>query len=182
MSRRSPPSCAIMPEADHRTRMQGLSTRRWRSSPPRYPDDKEAAILSALVTSANFNPTDKTYTNQLKAARILEPLFESDPDHPGVAHYLIHSYDYPPIAKHGVEAAKALCTIAPDAAHALHMPSHIFTRLGYWQEFDRGEPRIGASAGDATFDAPPCLRLHGLCPSAAGAGSRPAGHGGSRSA
>jgi hypothetical protein len=100
----------------------------------RYPDDKEAVILSALVTSANFNPADKSYTNQLKAARTLEPYFQSDPDHPGVAHYLIHSYDYPPIAKNGATAARKYASIAPEATHAQHMPSHIFTRLGYWQE------------------------------------------------
>lgn len=99
-----------------------------------HPDDKEATILSALVTSANFNPTDKTYANQLKAAQTLEPLFKTMPNHPGVAHYMIHSYDYPPIAKHGLAAAKAYVKIAPDATHALHMPSHIFTRLGLWQE------------------------------------------------
>jgi len=100
----------------------------------RYLDDTEASILSALVTSANFNPADKTYANQLKAAKILEPLFAAQPDHPGVAHYLIHSYDYPPIAKHGLEAAKRYAKVAPDAPHALHMPSHIFTRLGHWSE------------------------------------------------
>jgi hypothetical protein len=97
----------------------------------RNPADKEAAILSALITSANFNPADKTYANQLKAARVLEPLFKSYPNHPGVAHYLIHSYDYPPIAKQGLPAAQAYTGIAPDAAHALHMPAHIFTRVGY---------------------------------------------------
>jgi hypothetical protein len=100
----------------------------------RYPDDKEATILSALVTSANFDPSDKNYTNQLKAARALELLFQSNPNHPGVAHYLIHSYDYPPIADKGVTAARTYASIAPDATHAQHMPSHIFRRLGYWQE------------------------------------------------
>jgi hypothetical protein len=119
----------------------------------RYPDDREAQILSALFTSANFDPTDKAYTNQLKAARVLEPLFKAYPNHPGIAHYLIHSYDYPPIADQGLGAAKAYAEIAPDAPHALHMPSHIFTRVGYWQESiaaNRESARIG---GDATFDA-----------------------------
>ncbi len=97
------------------------------------PDDMEAAILAALVTSANFNPTDKNYTNQLRAAAVLEPLFKTHPNHPGVAHYLIHSYDYPPIADKGLPAARAYAAIAPDAAHALHMPSHIFTRVGAWK-------------------------------------------------
>ncbi len=137
---------------DHRTRAKALEAALERVM-QRYPEDKEAAILSALVTSANFNPTDKAYANQLKAARILEPLAKSDPDHPGVAHYLIHSYDYPAIAKHGVEAAKLYAKIAPDAAHALHMPSHIFTRLGHWRESIEANRASARSAGDATFDA-----------------------------
>ena len=118
----------------------------------RYTDDMEAAILSALITSANFNPADKTYANQLKAAGILEPLFKAHPNHPGVAHYLIHSYDYPPIAKQGLEAAKVYGAIAPDAAHALHMPSHIFTRVGYWRESIASNRESARVAGDATFD------------------------------
>jgi hypothetical protein len=100
----------------------------------RYPDDKEATILYALVLSVNFDPNDKKYTNQLKAAGILEPIMLQQPQHPGVAHYLIHSYDYPPIAKQGLEAANRYSKIAPDASHALHMPSHIFSRVGHWQE------------------------------------------------
>src|SRR2546421_12038419 len=100
----------------------------------RYSDDIEAKILYALFLSRNFDPTDKTYGNQLKAARMLEPIFVTMPEHPGVAHYIIHSYDYPPLAKQGLEAAKRYSKIAPDAAHALHMPSHIFTRVGYWKE------------------------------------------------
>jgi hypothetical protein len=119
----------------------------------RYPNDKEAAILSALITSANFDPADKTYANQLKAAKVLEPLFAAQPNHPGVAHYLIHSYDYPPIAKQGLEAAKRYADIAPDAPHALHMPSHIFTRVGYWRESIRANRASAKAAGDATFDA-----------------------------
>jgi hypothetical protein len=118
----------------------------------RNPDDKEAAVLSALITSANFNPADKTYANQLKAARILEPLFKAYPDHPGVAHYLIHSYDYPPIASQGLPAAKAYSAIAPDAAHALHMPAHIFTRVGYWKESIAANRESARVAGNATFD------------------------------
>ena len=100
----------------------------------RYPDDKEAQIYWALALAVSASPADKTYANQLKAAKILEPIFIANPQHPGVAHYLIHAYDYPPIAKQGIEAAKRYSKIAPDSPHALHMPSHIFTRLGYWQE------------------------------------------------
>jgi Tfp pilus assembly protein PilF len=118
-----------------------------------YPDDMEAAIFSALATSANFVPTDKTYANQLKAARVLEPLFKAHPNHPGVAHYIIHTFDYPPIAKHGVEAAKLYGSIAPDAPHAQHMPAHIFTRIGYWNESIASNRASAKAAGDATFDA-----------------------------
>jgi hypothetical protein len=100
----------------------------------RYPDDREAAIFYALALNITLVPTDKTYANQLKAAAILEKAFAEQPEHPGVAHYLIHSYDFPPIAPKGLDAARRYAKIAPSAPHALHMPSHIFTRLGYWQE------------------------------------------------
>jgi Tetratricopeptide repeat len=139
-------------KVDHRTRLQAYDDAMAQLA-ERYPDDKEAAILSALVTSANFNPADKTYANQLKAAKGLERFVASDPDHPGVAHYMIHSYDYPAIAKHGVEAAKKYATIAPDSPHALHMPSHIFTRLGYWRESIEANRASSRTASDATFDA-----------------------------
>jgi hypothetical protein len=117
-----------------------------------YSDDTEASIVSALFLSANFDPKDKTYANQLKAAKILEPLFQAQPDHPGAAHYLIHSYDYPPIAKHGVEAARAYAKIAPDAPHALHMPAHIFTRLGYWRDSIESNRASANAASEAEFD------------------------------
>jgi hypothetical protein len=100
----------------------------------RYPDDVEAKILHALIVSGNYDLNDKTYARPLQAARLLEPLFASHPHHPGVAHYLIHSYDYPPIAHKGLEAAKRYAQTAADAGHAQHMPAHIFTRVGYWRE------------------------------------------------
>lgn len=100
----------------------------------RYRDDPEAQIYWALALAVSASPADKTYANQLAAARILDAVFIAQPRHPGVAHYLIHAYDYPPIAKHGLEAARRYAKIAPDSPHALHMPSHIFTRLGYWQD------------------------------------------------
>jgi tetratricopeptide (TPR) repeat protein len=100
----------------------------------RYPNDDEAQIHYALALNTSASPQDKTYANQLKGAAILEPIFERQPQHPGVAHYLIHLYDYPPIAEKGLKAARLYAKIAPDAAHAQHMPSHIFTRVGYWQE------------------------------------------------
>ncbi|MGH8704763.1 MAG: hypothetical protein ACREUO_04995, partial [Burkholderiales bacterium] len=96
--------------------------------------DIEAKILYALAVSANHDLNDKTYARPLKAAALLGALFKSHPRHPGVAHYLIHSYDYPPIAQKGLVAAKRYAKIAPDAAHAQHMPSHIFTRVGFWRE------------------------------------------------
>jgi hypothetical protein len=100
----------------------------------RYPEDKEAAIFYALALNVAADPNDKTYARQLKAAAILEPIFTALPNHPGVAHYLIHSYDYPPIAEKGLPAARKYAAIAPSAAHALHMPSHIFTRVGAWED------------------------------------------------
>ena len=135
----------------HAQRLQAFDTAMAQVA-ARYPDDIEAAILSALITSANFDPADKTYANQLKAAGILEPLYKNIPNHPGIAHYLIHSYDYPAIASKGLDAAKAYARIAPDAAHALHMPSHIFTRVGYWKESIAANRESARVAGDATFD------------------------------
>src|SRR5213080_1269528 len=102
----------------------------------RYPDDVETQTFYALaVLSVGYaNPTDTTLSNQLKAARILEKLWKKNPNHPGVAHYLIHSYDYPALAERGLAAARSYGSIAPWVPHALHMPSHIFTRLGMWEE------------------------------------------------
>jgi len=100
----------------------------------RYPDDDEAQIFSALYIAGTQSQADQTYTAYLKAAAILEKQFVKYPDHPGVAHYLIHSYDAPPIAKQGLPAARRYASIAPAAPHALHMPSHIFTRLGVWED------------------------------------------------
>jgi hypothetical protein len=100
----------------------------------RYPDDKEGAAFYALAVNQTALPTDKKYTQQLKAAAILEELFKTMPDHPGVAHYLIHAYDHPALAERGLPAARRYAKIAPDAPHALHMPSHTFTRVGLWED------------------------------------------------
>ena len=100
----------------------------------RYPQDREAAVFYALSLVGTALPTDKTFAHQLKAGQILERVFAEQPHHPGVAHYLIHSYDYPALAPHGLRAARAYAKIASSAPHALHMPSHIFTRLGLWEE------------------------------------------------
>lgn len=100
----------------------------------RYPDDDEAQIYYALALNVGASPADKTYADQLKGAAILEKIAARQPQHPGVWHYLIHLYDYPAIANQGIDAARKYAKVAPDAPHALHMPSHIFTRVGYWSE------------------------------------------------
>jgi hypothetical protein len=100
----------------------------------KYPEDHEAQIFYALGIAASEDPLDKTYAGRLKAGAILEKLFEEEPTHPGLAHYIIHTYDVPALAGRGLVAARRYSEIAPDAPHALHMPSHTFTRTGYWQE------------------------------------------------
>jgi tetratricopeptide (TPR) repeat protein len=100
----------------------------------KYPDDHEAQIFYALVLAASEDPADKTYADRLQAGAILEKLFEEEPMHPGLAHYIIHTYDVLALAGRSLVAARRYSEIAPDAPHALHMPSHIFTRTGYWQE------------------------------------------------
>jgi hypothetical protein len=100
----------------------------------RQPADTEALIFYAIALTASAPPTDKTFANQLKAGAILEPLWAKQPNHPGLAHYIIHTYDYPPLADKARAAAQRYAGIAPSAAHALHMPSHTFTRLGMWEK------------------------------------------------
>jgi hypothetical protein len=100
----------------------------------KYPEDYEAQIFYALALAASEEPTDKSYASRLKAGAILEKLFAEEPDHPGLAHYIIHTYDVPPLAGRALPAARRYSEIAPDAPHALHMPSHTFTRTGYWQD------------------------------------------------
>jgi hypothetical protein len=120
-------------KVDHRTRMQAYA-KAMEQLAQRYPNDDEAQIYYALALNTSASPADKTYANQLKGAAILEPIAIRQPQHPGVAHYLIHLYDYPPIAEKGLEAARRYAGVAPASAHAQHMPSHIFTRVGYWKE------------------------------------------------
>jgi tetratricopeptide (TPR) repeat protein len=100
----------------------------------RNPDDPECQVFYALALLATAPPTDSTHANQKKAAAILEPLFQKYPEHPGIPHYLIHAYDNVEMATQGVKAARVYARIAPSAPHALHMPSHIYTRLGMWEE------------------------------------------------
>jgi hypothetical protein len=100
----------------------------------RYPEDYEAWVFYALTLQATAPKTDKTYANQLKSAAILEKLLPQNPEHPGVAHFLIHAYDYPPLADKGIAAAKRYAGLAPAAPHARHMPSHIYSMVGLWEE------------------------------------------------
>lgn len=94
-----------------------------------YPEDKEASIFFALALDASADPTDKTFANQKKAGSILIALYPAEPNHPGIIHYIIHTYDYPGLAKLALPSARRYAEVAPSSAHALHMPSHIFTRL-----------------------------------------------------
>src|SRR5437016_7602668 len=110
---------------DYRDAMEVLASK--------YSDDQEAQIFYALALAAAEEPTDKTYAARLKAGAILEKLFREEPNHPGLAHYIIHTYDVPSLAGKALIAARRYSDIAPDAPHALHMPSHTFTRVGYWQ-------------------------------------------------
>jgi hypothetical protein len=100
----------------------------------KYPKDDEAQIFYSLAMLGTASPGDKTYANQKKAAEILNRILSKQPAHPGIAHYIIHSYDYPALAPLALSAARAYAKIAPGSPHALHMPSHIFTRLGLWDE------------------------------------------------
>jgi tetratricopeptide (TPR) repeat protein len=113
-----------------------------------YPEDTEAAIFYALALAAAADPADKTYARQLKAGAILENLFVQYPNHPGLAHYIIHTYDFPPLAARAVGAARRYHEIAPSAPHALHMPSHTFTRVGYWQDSIDTNIAAAAAAGN----------------------------------
>ncbi|MES2374054.1 MAG: hypothetical protein V4557_15845 [Bacteroidota bacterium] len=111
-----------------------------------YPEDKEAAIFYALALDASAKPTDKSFVNQKKAGAILNSIYPSAPDHPGVIHYIIHTYDYPGLAELALPSARKYAQVAPSSAHALHMPSHIFTRLGLWDECIKSNLESVASA------------------------------------
>lgn len=100
----------------------------------RYPQDSEAAVFYAFWLQVTADRNDQSHAQQLKSAQILEKIFLQQPNHPGVAHFIIHAYDFPPIAEHGLNAARRYAAIAPDSPHALHMPSHIFSRVGQWQD------------------------------------------------
>jgi hypothetical protein len=141
---------------DHATRAKAYEQALAKVS-ERYPGDDEAAIFHALqlVAVGYLDPTDKTYQWQRKGAEILNRLLPQHPDHPGVAHYIIHSVDYPSTAELGLQAARAYAKIAPDSSHALHMPSHIFTRLGLWDD------SIVSNTAAARSAIAQAQRLHG---------------------
>jgi hypothetical protein len=122
-----------------------------------YPQDIEASIFYALAIAAAADPADKTYARQLKAGAILEALYAKYPDHPGLAHYIIHAYDVPPLAARAAAAAQRYSQIAPSTPHALHMPSHTFTRLGQWQASIDANIASAASARNA---GQPAEELH----------------------
>lgn len=124
-----------------------------------YPQDHEASIFYALALAASEEPTDKSYASRLKAGAILEALFAQEPEHPGLAHYIIHTYDVPPLASRALLAAQRYSKIAPDAPHALHMPSHTFTRVGYWQDSIDGNL---AAAAAARHEGQTAEELHAL--------------------
>jgi tetratricopeptide (TPR) repeat protein len=114
-----------------------------------YPNDTEAAIFHALTLAITAPKTDKTFANQRQCGEILEPIFAKQPHHPGVAHYLIHCYDNPVFAEKALPAARAYAKIAPASAHAHHMPSHIFTRVGFWDESIASNSNSAAVAAKA---------------------------------
>ena len=118
----------------------------------RNPDDHEAAAFYALSLLASEPDHDKANTNRKQAATVLEKLFGEEPNHPGVAHYLIHTYDKPDMAQQGLPAARKYAQLAPAAPHALHMPAHIFARLGLWQDdIASNEASIAATQKEAAM-------------------------------
>lgn len=143
---------------DHRVRVQNY-LKAMELLAAKYPDDDEAQIDYAITLNVAASPSDKTYANQLKGAAILERIWVRQPDHPGIAHYLIHLYDTPALAQRGIEAARRYAKVAPDAPHALHMPSHIFTRVGYWRESINSNI---ASARSAAESKEPGDQLHAM--------------------
>ena len=141
----------------HRERI-GAFLKKMEALATKYPQDDEAQIAYAITLNTSASPADKTYAQQTKGAAILEPISKRLPQHPGVTHYLIHLYDYPETAQKGLEAANRYAKIAPAAPHAQHMPSHIYTRVGYWKESIASNE---ASAKAARADKEAANQLHG---------------------
>ncbi len=132
----------------------------------RYPRDREAAIFYALALNGTAPASEKNLANRTKAARILYRAWPHEPDHPGIAHYLIHSYDYPSLALLALPAARQYSRVAPSSAHALHMPSHIFTRLGMWSDSIQSNLASAAAAKQQVANTQPRMasqdQLHAL--------------------
>lgn len=143
---------------DHRTRAQAYG-RAMEQVYAKYPNDREAAIFYALALQATADPHDKTYANQRKSAALAEKVFAAEPNHPGAAHYIIHAYDYPPVAKQGLGAAGRYAQFAPTVPHALHMPSHIYVLLGMWPETIQSNILAAAAEKDR---GNPDDRMHAL--------------------
>jgi len=118
----------------------------WQTAHERFPEDREAAAFHALSQLALVDPADRTYAIQLAAGAVAESVLAAHPDHPGAHHYVIHAYDYPPLAGKAEAAARGYADVAPAVPHALHMPSHIFTRLGLWDESIDWNTRSAAAA------------------------------------
>ena len=130
---------------DHRTRAAAYG-RAMEQMAQRYPQDREVMAFYALSLQATADPKDKTYANLKRSAEIAEKIFDVEPDHPGAAHYIIHGYDYPPLAHLALPAARRYAQFAPSVPHALHMPSHIYVLLGRWPETIKGN--IAAAAAE----------------------------------
>jgi tetratricopeptide (TPR) repeat protein len=141
----------------HRQRV-GAFSKAMETLAAKYPKDDEAQIAYAITLNTSASPTDKTYAQQTKGAALLEPMSRRLPQHPGVTHYLIHLYDYPETAEKGLDAANRYAKIAPAAPHAQHMPSHIYTRVGYWKESISSND---AAAKAAKVDKEASNQLHG---------------------
>ena len=118
----------------------------WAVVHAKYPDDPDAALFYALGQLATADPSDKTFAQQRRAGELIEQVFARFPDHPGAHHYIIHAYDYPPLAMRALEVARAYGRIAPEVPHALHMPTHIFTRIGAWEDSIAWNKRSAAAA------------------------------------
>jgi len=138
-------------KTDHRTRALAYG-RAMEQMAARYPDDVEVLAFYALSLQAVADPKDKTYASQKRSAELAEKIFASEPDHPGAAHYMIHGYDYPPLAPQGLPAARRYAQFAPSVPHALHMPSHIYVLLGMWP--DTVKSNIAAAAAEKSRGNP----------------------------
>jgi tetratricopeptide (TPR) repeat protein len=138
-------------KTDHRTRALAYG-RAMEQMAQRYPQDVEVLAFHALSLQATADPKDKTYANQKRSAEIAEKIFAAEPDHPGAAHYVIHGYDYPPLAPQGLPAARRYAQFAPSVPHALHMPSHIYVLLGMWP--DTVKSNVAAAAAEKSRGNP----------------------------